>query len=150
MNNGGNSEVINSTEGVLYAEISALVDGGSNRSISVNDGSYNNYIVLRLSSNVGRFEGYIKSNGGALQSLSDYGNVQDNNNKIALVYNSSQFSIWVNGIKISTLVPTATPIGLNSFDFSWLTGDLFCGNTRDLKLYNTALTDAELASLTTI
>ena len=43
----GSSDLINSTEGVLYAEISALSDAGSNRIISLSDGnSLNNSIRL--------------------------------------------------------------------------------------------------------
>ncbi len=38
-NNGGNDQVINSTEGVLYAEIAALANDGTNRYISLSDGS---------------------------------------------------------------------------------------------------------------
>jgi len=48
--NGGNDQVINSTEGVLYAEISALADDGGNRRISLNDGSDNNRINLMFTS----------------------------------------------------------------------------------------------------
>ena len=44
-NNGGNNQVINSTEGVLYLEVKALnADVGINRKIVLGDGSYNNGI----------------------------------------------------------------------------------------------------------
>ena len=44
------------------------------------------------------------------------------------------------------------PTGLKelSFDSNGVGGETFYGNTKDVRVYNTALTDAELASLTTI
>jgi hypothetical protein len=46
-NNSGNASLINSEEGVLYAEIAALVDDGTQRSIAITDGTVNNIIVIR-------------------------------------------------------------------------------------------------------
>ena len=43
----GSAELINSTEGVLYAEIAALADDGTSRQISISDSSYTNTVLLR-------------------------------------------------------------------------------------------------------
>ena len=47
--NSGNSTLINSTEGVLYAEIAALADDGTIDLYAIIDGTYNN-IALRIGS----------------------------------------------------------------------------------------------------
>tara|TARA_R100000541_G_scaffold25957_1_gene35525 strand:- start:2636 stop:5311 length:2676 start_codon:yes stop_codon:yes gene_type:complete len=141
---------INSEEGVLYFEGSALVEGGSSRHISLNDGTFNNYINLRYSADVGRFQAFLKSNGGALDSLSSSAKVQTDNNKIALVYKTSEFSMWLNGSKVSTTTPAAMPIGLDELDLGLAGANLFYGNTKDLQVFTEALSDYQLAQLTTI
>ena len=45
-NNAGNDQVINSTEGVLYAEISALADDSTDRRITISDDTTNNRICI--------------------------------------------------------------------------------------------------------
>ncbi len=46
-NNAGSSDLINSTEGVLYAEISALADDSTNRQMTLSDGTNTNRLVLK-------------------------------------------------------------------------------------------------------
>ena len=50
-NNSGSSDLINSTEGVLYAEIAALADDLTFRSIALSDGTTNNRVLLRYRTN---------------------------------------------------------------------------------------------------
>jgi hypothetical protein len=150
-NNGGNEQVINSTEGVLYAEISALESGGVNRYISLSDNTTSNRIQLILSgSNANR----ISVNGTGLTSI-DYDSYnQTDMNKVAFKYSSSGIKLFVNGIEVGSNNDDATwPSGtLTTLDFAlWNQSSVpFYGNVKDIKLYNTALTDQELIALTTI
>ena len=148
-NNCGTEQDFNSEEGVLYLEASALAEGEVHRHIAITDGSFNNYLYLRYSSDSGRFQGFLKSGGGTLDSLSSAGRVQTDNNKIALVYKASEFSMWLNGSKVSTTTPTAMPIGLNELEFELGTSNPFYGKVRSVKYFPTALTDEELEAITT-
>ena len=148
-NNGGNEQVINSTEGVLYAEISGLTDIGTNQSIAISDGSISNRILFRynstnqirvivISGNVFVFDKTLN-----ISSIKEY-------NKFAIKYKQNDFALWVNGFELGTDNSGATPNGLNGLALDDGSGaNPFYGNTKDLRVYNTALTDAELQALTT-
>ena len=151
-NNGGSLATINSTEGVLYAEIAALTDGGTFRAISLNDGTTNNNNVIRIycASTDNRITIIIRSNGNlvlnynhTLTSIIDF-------NKIAIKYKQNDFSLWVNGVNIHTETTGNTPIGLNELVFNnGLGTELFFGKTKALAVFP-YLTDSELTALTTI
>ena len=144
---------INSEEGVFYAEISALVDGGTFRGISLNDGTTNNNNVIRIycASADNRITIIIRANGSlifnyshTLTSITDF-------NKIAIKYKQNDFSLWVNGINIHNQTTGNTPIGLNELLFNnGLGTENFYGNTKDIQIFNEALSNYQLAQLTTI
>lgn len=71
--------------------------------------------------------------------------------KIALKYKQNDFALWINGAEVLTDLSGITPTGLNVLQFNTgAGGDIFCGKCKDLRVYNTALTDAELQALTTL
>jgi hypothetical protein len=149
-NNGGNEQVINSTEGVLYAEISAFEGSDDTFAISLNDGSSSNRIFLSLQTPESRYRAYSTGGGDVTFQGLDVTSLS----KVAVRYSLNNFSLWVNGVKrVETLTYAGIPSNtLNnlSFDRNGI-GELdFRGNVKDLKLYNTALTDQELIALTTI
>ena len=153
-NNGGNDQVINSTEGVLYAEISSFVNTDSYRLISLNNGDSSNSIFFGLRADTGNIYFFIQKDGVTqMQNISSV-SALNSMTKIALKYKQNDCSCWINGVQIgSTDTSVNLPIGLNSLDmdFGNVTGSYpFYGNTKDLRVYNTALTDAELQALTTI
>ena len=60
---------------------------------------------------------------------------------------------FVNGIKIgnSTVTNSFSTMNLTTLDLKDVTNaNFFYGNVKDVRVYNTALTDAELQALTTI
>jgi hypothetical protein len=80
-----------------------------------------------------------------LNSITDY-------NKIALVYNSTNASIFVNGLKVATNTMSAVS-GLSQLQFGRFSVpglNNFYGNVKQVVYFPTALTDDELATLTTI
>ena len=148
-NNGANEQVINSTEGVLYWEASALADDGTDRRIALSDGTLNNYVSIGYS----RFSGNIIAemfSGGVIQTT-DWGATgfsQTNNNKFAMSWGSGTMKFYINGVQKQTASVTS-PIGMNNLRFSSGNGHLIMfSNTKDLRVYNTALTDQELITLT--
>ena len=151
-NNGGNEQVINSTEGVLYAEISALADDSVFREISLAlDGS--NRITLGYNDSLNTIFTEIKV-GNVAQTLMTY-TLSDSKDfiKMCVKYKQNDFALWVNGFKVSTDNSGIVFNGntLNKLNFDRGTGGTpFYGNIKDVRVYNTALTDSELQKLTTI
>ena len=148
----GNATLINSTEGVLYAEIAALANDGGNRIISLSTGSQSNRLIMLYTSisnevralgsrnSLGQFDiSFVTAN--ALDFL-----------KIAVKYKENDFALWVNGSEVATSNIGLTPIGLSelAFDNGGNGSAKFFGKTKCLAVYKEALTDAELQSLTTI
>jgi hypothetical protein len=148
-NNAGDVNTFNDSEGVLFAEISALADDGTARVITINDGGSSDYIGLRYHtvSNTVRF--LIKSGGTinfdyfiTLPSTLD-------SNKIAIKYDNTNVYLWANGIQYFQYSPITTPIGLSTLDFDDSLGnDDFYGKTKQLQYFDSALNDSDLETLT--
>jgi hypothetical protein len=150
----GNDQVINSTEGVLYLEISGFENDLSDRYISISDGTLNNAIKIFYYQDGGTTFFRKNVNGAQTTIVTTSAINKSELTKIAVKYNSTNFDIFSNGFKISAnLNSNSFPIGtLNEINFSNADGlsQPFYGKTKDLRVYNTALTDAELIALTTI
>ena len=111
--------VINSEEGTLYAEISALADDGTvrrllllsdgttNNSVSVEYSVLNNLIRIRLRSGNVEQSFYQSTNYDFLQY-----------HKIALSYKLNDFKIYIDGVLIHTDTSLNTPINLSELSFS--------------------------------
>ena len=145
----GDATTFNSTEGVLYVEASLLSDSINDSRISISDGtSVENRITFRYLDN-NEFNAQIGFTNGfsetvTLNSIVDY-------NKIALVYNSTNASLFVNGFKVATDTMSALS-GLSQLQFNRFGGTAndFYGKVKSVITFDTALTDAELECLTTI
>ena len=149
--NGGDVSLISSTEGTLYAEIAALADDLTFRSISLSDGSTNNVVTIRYRTNSNRIQVFVFS-GGVLQFSKsfDVTNILDFN-KVAISYNQSDFNYWVNGVKRENSTSGNTPIGMNKLSFDAGGGSYpFFGKTKCLAVWKESLSDTELTELTTI
>ena len=148
----GATPTINSEEGVLYAEISALADDGTNRVIQLSNGTNSNRIFISYwtLSNEIRF---IVQVGGVTQSF-DSTTAYDilEFNKIAFKYKENDFALWINGTEVITDTSGITfPIGtLTQLDFDSNGSAPFYGKTKDLRIYDKALTDDELITITSI
>ena len=146
-NNAGNASTFNDSEGVLMVEGALLSELINDARISISDGSsVENRITFRylddneLSVQTGFTNGFSET--VTLNSIEDY-------NKIALVYNSLNASIFVNGFKVATNTMSALS-GLSQLQFNRFSGTAndFYGKTKQIQYYNTALTALELETLT--
>ena len=148
-NNGGSVSTINSTEGVLYAEIAKNNGDTGSTVVSLNDGSTSDTVAFYyFSTNQVYFDilssSPTVSQGFAISNASDF-------NKIALKYKSNDIALWINGVEVFTSTNTITLSGLNSLDFAYGSGSFpFYGKTKCLAVWKEALTDTELQELTTI
>jgi hypothetical protein len=149
--NGGSLASINSTEGTLYFEGAALTDSGSNRSISISDGTNTNQIVLRFSNSANQITAYITDGGTITASLNNTLSNALNYNKIALKYKLNDVALWVNGVEVATDTNATMPSGFDVLKFSRADGaNNFFAKTKALVVYKEALSDEELIELTTI
>ena len=152
----GNSTVINSSEGVFYAEISALADDLSDRWITIreNANATDNQINIRYAASTNLIQAVSRSAGLGQDVVLQYNapSITDFN-KVAVKYKLNDWALWVNGIEVDTVI-SSTPFTANSLDkldFNSGTGSKpFYGKTKDVRVYTTALSDAELTTLTTI
>ncbi len=149
LNNAGNSDLINSTEGVLYAEISALANDGANRCISLYDGTVNNRLTLLFGSTNNSIRALIKSNNATTFDATHIVNSTLNFHKIGVKYKENDFALWIDGVEVATDSSGATPIGLNALTFDTGNGgqNLY-GRCKTVAVFKEALSDTELACLT--
>ena len=154
--NAGNSDLINSTEGVLYAEIAALVSTDSvypNRYITISNGTQNERVCILFGGNNNQIRYIAFSSSQSLNvSISDTSNDTTNFNKVAVVYKSGEYKMFINGSQSGT-TNTASAIfsngTLNTVNFDLGDGNLdFYGKVKCLAVFKEALTDAELTTLT--
>ena len=149
--NGAGDSTTFGSEGVLFAEISALVDDGTLRSIAITDGTVNNIIVIRYNSYLGNssIDGIYVNNNVLTQAAILYPNTTDFT-KIALSYQQGALKLYVNGvleINVALVVNDAINWNTLQFDIGNGTQD-FYGNVRQVQSFNEVLTDADLETLT--
>ena len=150
-NNSGNASLINSEEGVLYAEISAFSGGNTDRQITINDGTTSDRLSIALLSNGTQINFVVVSGGAVSVNKSVTIPTITSGTKIAFAYKANDFKIYANGVLIGSDTSGAVPIGLSNLSFDRGDGaDPFYGKTKALAVYKTALTDAQLTALTTI
>jgi len=141
--------VFNDSEGVLYADVSTLVSGSETRVISLSGGSQSvNNIYLNFNSS-GTLSSQVLTSGGNV-SLSASNINQTFQNKIALKYKANDCALWLNGFEIDTNTSiSSTVTGLDRLNFDFGAGSFdFYGKSKEIGVYDTALTDAELEYLT--
>ena len=145
----GISNKINSTEGVLFVELENITGtDATNKMISITDSSTTNKISLFVSSN----QISVESSGSGT-NLGIYSKaLQSGFNKIAIKFKVNDCALWVNGTEYTdTSFAAFSSSTLNAlvFDRGDGTQDFF-GKVKQIQVYKTALTNAELITLTTI
>lgn len=139
----------NDSEGVLYAEFKSE-DTTNYKLISISDGTDNNRVFLGTRLTTGYIYYFVVS-GGSTQASYITTDLASDFTKVAVKYKANDFALWINGTEVSTDSSGSTPIGLDVLQFNGGSGTLdFHGNCKEVRVYNTALTDTELQELTTI
>ena len=150
--NAGNSDLINSTEGVLYVEMKK--DKGNQYSlISLQkSGITNTYAYIGFLNNNTQIKTEVKVSG--VNVFNSTQNFTDTNQyfKIALKFKSGDYALWINGEEKAT--GTSTTIfsndTLNQLEFGNHSNSIFrfFGNAKSIMVFKEALTDLELEKLT--
>jgi len=145
----GISSLIGQTEGVIYwdIEVETLSASGNENILNVDSGSFGNTMYLIKTATGGVVAEIYVSN--VAQCLFSYSLPSVGRYKMALAYKANDFALYVNGVSRGTdssgSVPTCSRLQLGNGVLG--PSD---GKTNQAILFKTRLTNAELASLTTI
>ena len=149
-NGAGDASTFNDSEGVLYLETSALSNDLSERRFSLSDGTSSNVVRVGYTSVSNRIIAVVYN--GSNQTVMTYTSPDiTQNSKIAVKYKANDFALWVDGVERNADANGSvfTANTLNSLSFNVGGASHFYSETKDVRVYNIALTDAELQALTT-
>jgi len=145
--------VIGQAEGTIFLDSKMALQSINNYQLfSINNGGGSDRIrILTATDNRLRF--IYQLDGGALAysfyNPTDYGNLTSL--KIAFTYKSGDIKVYINGVLVDSSTNTFTIAEkLIDIDIASSAGGYSQMFFNNVKLYNTALTDAELQTLTTI
>ena len=148
----GLGDLIDSTQGVFYVEMSAFSNDGTYRILSLSDGTSANRVYIQYTITTNQLLSIIKVGGSTQGTLyTNLSNVTDFI-KLAIKWSENDFAMWVNGVEVSTDNNGSTPSAntLNTFQFADGTdGNNFYGNIKAVAVFP-ILTDEQLECLTTI
>ena len=146
-NGAGNASTFNDSEGVLMVESSLLDVSQDGNRISISDGSSaENRITFRyLNDNEIQIELGLTNGFSEILNLDN----SENFNKIAVVYNSTNASVFINGFNLVTDTMSALS-GLSQLQFNRFNANTenFYGNTKQIQYFDSALDSEQLEQLT--
>jgi hypothetical protein len=146
----GISSLIGQTEGVFYAEFT-MPETQSPSFFSISDGTTANRIIFGYY--LGALRYYTDSSTGsfALGGIIDASPIVGQVYKIALAYKNNDFVVYKNGTNTNTITTFTVPASLTQMDnAAGNAAQNIYASVKEILLFKTRLTNAELASLTTI
>jgi hypothetical protein len=146
-NNSGNADLINSTEGVLYADFYAEANN-TEKWITLSDGTSTNRIIVYIpAANTLRI--HVQNSSGAQAGFGSSITLNQYN-KVAFSYKENDFKLFLNGTKVGSDTSGGVPSGLDRLNLADRNGTTnpFIGNVKCVAVFKEALTDAELQQLT--
>ena len=150
----GISSLIGQTEGVIYIDVLASGQNvaGTNYAFFYLFGDASNNLQLFYISGV-LYIYVVVSSSVIINSSTSQTIALNTRYKMAVAYKSGQYALYVNGVQIYTSTASGVPT-MSQFNLSGTSLGAFAAETEnkynELVLFPTRLTNAELASLTTI
>ena len=146
----GLSSYINSTEGVLYAEISALANDSVEKRMGLQDAGTYDAVRITYTPTSNSITGVVYNNSANQCNFVYIVPNRAEFHKIALKYKENDFSMYVDGVLVASdnSGTTFSAGALDEFAFDVNGGSRWYGKTKNLRVYNEALSDLELATLT--
>jgi hypothetical protein len=142
--------VIGQTEGTVFAQVGDFPKEHNGRIFAISDGTADTYITIIRNGSNKNFAVYV-DNGGAAQVSYTGSGTFPNNSKIAVGYANNNYAIYINGIQVHTdttaSVPSCNQVFVGQRENGSVTFTPSC-TINQTKLYNTRLSNAELAALT--
>ena len=149
-NGSGTSTDINSEEGVLFVEFAALDNDLSERRFGISNSTTGNIVRIGFTSVSNRILGVVY-NGANQAVLTTQSYTITDFHKVALKYKQNDFALWVDGTEVATdssgTTFAADLLSELAFDNGG-GGNLFFGKVKQALVFNEALSDSELATLT--
>lgn len=148
----GVTSLIGQTEGVMFIESAALYDDLTNRIVALSDGTTANRIYISYNPNSNLITSFVVVANTTIITLTYTITDTTQFAKIAVRYsNTLGVSLWVNGVNRASSVLTTLPTSISRLGFDNGVGAiLYFSKVKSAQLYKTYLTDAEMASLTTL
>tara|TARA_B100001059_G_scaffold199447_1_gene205796 strand:+ start:5640 stop:7391 length:1752 start_codon:yes stop_codon:yes gene_type:complete len=150
-NDAGDASTFNSTEGVLYANI--LKKNNSDYSTLSISADANNSLQIGFNPS-NKFFFRITANNSVVFNNESISSTNNKYYKIAFKYKSGDSAIWIDGIEVFQSTQSFSfASALSDLSFKFRKSDSlfpFYGNVKQILTFNTALTDTELADLTTL
>ena len=150
---GAVSGCIGQTEGTIYAEVDLRNTSSGKRLFLLSDGTTQNEIrVTSSATNAGDLQFAVRLAGTLILNAFSPTNVYSNGIfKIAAVYKSTDYALYVNGLQVLTSNAAGNIPACNRVDIGSQLGtsNFLNDRIRSVALYTTRLTDAELQALTT-
>ena len=145
----GISDKINSEEGVLFLEIAALSNDGTSRCISIFQNA-SNFIKFIYSASSNRVDFVAFSDGNVSCNITKVISNTTENTKFGLKWKVNDFALWIDGTEVGTDLSGDAPLGMDKMYFTdeGGSGNKFFGKVKQLQIFKTALSDLELATLT--
>ncbi len=149
----GASDVIGQTEGTMFAEFEIDADNtnGYNRVLAVGDGTSSNRIIM-FAHYTERFRFYVASGGVAQVDMTTSTAVLGAKHKIAFAYKTNDFVAYVDGVQVGTdtsgTIPACPNVYLGTNEEG--AAQNLEGDVQQATLFNERLSNAELATLTTL
>ena len=154
-NNAGNSDLINSTEGVLYAEIKSFIETPTHRrTIALSDGTsaVNVVRILYLNNTANNILGQVRANNTLTASIDKTVSTTLEYHKVAVKYKENDFALWVDGEQVNTDTSVAVPSANTMLRLDFSDGNnsnkFNEGEIKMVAVFKEALTDLELEKLT--
>jgi len=149
-NNAGTSATFNDSEGVLFFEGSALSDGTNQRWIAIGSGSNANRVSIHFNA-TNRISCSVRGSSSAIYDADFNIGSQTNNTKAAIKYKDSDYAFFVNGVKVDSQQSGSLNFNASLSELAFDSADggsSFYGKTKQLMVFDEALSDEELSDLT--
>jgi hypothetical protein len=147
----GISSLIGQTEGVLFVDIN-YISHEAQSILAIEDWTTNSTVMRILadtSTSIGA-QVYVAALGGNQYVATFNSAVNGQRYKCALAYKNNDFAFYINGTQVSTASSGTVPTSLNVRFGAFISGQTMDGQINQAVLFKTRLTNAELASLTTL
>ena len=145
----GIGSLINDSEGVLFVEMAALSDDLTYRILSLSDGTDAERIYIQYTSTTNQVSAVVKTGSSTQANIQHTLTDETVFSKMAFKWKANDFAFWIDGVEVGTDTSGSVPSGLNRLALDrQLNTNTFFGKVKQLQVYDTALTDAQLTSLT--
>ena len=144
----GIGSLINSTEGVLFAEWKPKISSDYSF-FSINNGTSAETVTIGKNNNTTTMFLAVRHLGGYEILYTSASHDLTIFNKVAVKWKAGDYAIWVNGVEVLTSTSATIPTAMNKLSFDFGDGGFdFYGEVKQLQVYDTALTDEQLLQLT--